>query len=527
MTDALTYDAIVIGSGFGGSVAALRLAQKGHRVAVLEQGRRISNDDMLAAGNDPRKLFWGPALGMRGFFSQRVFKHVGIVGGVGVGGGSLVYAAVLLEPGQGFYNAPAMQRLGVDFKQELAPYYVTAARMLGRVTNPYRGLMDDWLEQAARTLGVHESYGPVPQGIYFGSPGKETDDPYFKGKGPRRAGCTQCGACLTGCAYNAKNSLDKNYLYLAEQLGAEIIPEQRVIQIREVEGGYELEAEHPFDAKAERTRYRASKVFIAAGVLGSVELLLRCRDVARTLPNLSPRLGELVRTNSEAIVGILNEDESLDLTHGTAISSHFHANERTHITQNRFPSGYAFMRFYMGPMVDGPNPVRRAAKALGKLFSSPRAFLRSALAKNWNKRVSVLTVMQSDDQHLSLRLGRSWSTGLRRGLVSASEATSRAPAYIEEANLAARAFAQASRGAPLNVLLESVGNLSITAHILGGCAMGSTPEEGVVDARNEVFSYPNLFVVDGSAIPANVGVNPSLTITAMAERCLSFIGART
>ncbi len=526
VTPPLTYDAVVIGSGFGGSVAALRLAEKGYRVAVLEQGRRISAEDMNAASGNPKRLFWAPSLGMRGYFTQRVFKHVAIVGGVGVGGGSLVYAAVLLEPKRPFFDDPAMRRLSVDFERELAPYYTLAKRMLGRAENPHRGQMDAWLEQTAYSLGVHESYGRVPQGIYFDRPGETVPDPYFDGRGPARTGCIQCGACLTGCAYNAKNSLDKNYLYLAEQLGAEIIPEQRARLIRPTDGGYEIEAESPFGGTDVRT-YHAKKVFVAAGVLGSVELLLSCRDVHRTLPNLSPQLGKLVRTNSEAVVGILSDDKSLDLTHGTAISSHFHANERTHITQNRFPRGYDFMRFYMGPMVDEARPLRRALKTLGKLALAPRRFVRSIIGRNWYKRVSVLTVMQSDDQHLALRLGRSWLTGFRRSLISVSAATSPAHAYIEEANRAARAFAHASGGAPLNVLLESVGNLSITAHILGGCAMGPNIAEGVIDARNEAFSYPNLFVVDGSAIPANVGVNPSLTITALAERCLSMVGTRT
>jgi len=527
MSELGAYDALVIGSGFGGSVAALRLAEKGYRVAVLEQGRRINNDDMRAASTDPRRLFWAPFLGMHGFFSQRIFRHAGIVGGVGVGGGSLVYAAVLLEPKSGFFQDPAMRRLGVDFEHELAEHYATAARMLGRTTNPHHGKMDDWLKETARALGVLESYGPVPQGIYFDRAGEEGGDPYFDGKGPKRTGCIQCGECLTGCAYNAKNSLDKNYLYLAEKLGAEMLPEHRVRLIRPVDGGYEVETEHPFRKAEKAKRFRASKVFVAAGVLGSVELLLRCRDQHRTLPKLSARLGELVRTNSEAIVGILSPDPALDLTHGTAISSHFHADERTHITQNRFPRGYEFMRFYMGPMVDDANPLRRSLKTLAQLALSPRVFLRSFFARNWHRRISVLTVMQSDDQRFSLRLG-GFVRGLgRRRLRSESGATQKAQAYIAEANRAGRAFAHASGGAPLNVLLESAFNLSITAHILGGCAMGSSAEEGVVDLRNEVFSYPNLFVVDGSAIPANVGVNPSLTITALAERCMTMISKKT
>lgn len=526
MSDVVEVDALVIGSGFGGSVAALRLAEKGYSVAVLEQGRRVSPDDMEQASTDPRKLFWAPSLGMHGFFMQRVLKHVAIVGGVGVGGGSLVYGAVLLEPKPGFFAEPLWAELGVDLEAELRPHYATAVRMLGRHVTPHRGRMDDWLEATAQRLGVGDTYGPVPLGIYFGQSGVVAPDPFFNGQGPARTGCIECGRCLTGCPHNAKNTLDKNYLYLAEQLGVQVIALQRATSIRPIDGGYEVEAMNPAAPHEPSTRYRARRVFCAGGVLGTVELLLRCRDELQTLPSLSARLGECVRTNSEAIVGIMSRDPKEDLTHGTAISSHFYPNAHTHITQNRFPRGYEFMKWYMGPLVDGHRPWWRAIKALALILTSPMSLLRTVRTvwnKRWHKGVSVLTVMQSLDNQISLRLGRSLLNGFRTGLVSAAASGGRTPSYIPEANAAARAFAAVSGGDPLNMTAESVGNVSTTAHVLGGAGIGLDADRGVIDRNHEVFGYPGLFVVDGSALPVNIGVNPSLTITAMAERCLSRI----
>jgi len=513
------YDVIIIGSGFGGSVPALRLTEKGYRVAVLEQGRRISADDMRAADERLRDLVWLPQLGYRGFFVQHPFRHVGIVGGVGVGGGSLVYAAVLLKPRDPFFDDPAWANLGVDWKAELAEGYDTASRMLGTVTNPDHGKMDDWLQATAEAMGAGDSFGPVPQGIYFGNAGKTKPDPFFGGAGPERTGCTRCGRCLTGCADGAKNSLDKNYLYLAEAMGAEILPERKAVSIRPLEGGgYEVQTVDPFRSRDKHAPLRAKYVIVAAGVVGTLDLLFRCRDEHRTLPELSPKLGELVRTNSEAIVTALSPDPDEDLSHGAAISSHFYVGGHTHITQNRFPPGYEFMRWYQGPLVDGSRPWRRAMRAVVAIVTRPGRSLRSWFAKNWHRRVVPLTVMQSLDSQIAFRFRRTLLWPFKRRLVSDVAPGEEVPSYIPEANEAARKLAEQIGGTAHNTLLESVGNASVTAHILGGCAIGSGPDEAVVDVDHQVFGYPGLFVTDAAAIPANVGVNPSLTISALAER---------
>jgi len=518
------YDAIVIGSGFGGSVAALRLSEKGYRVAVLEQGRRFEQDDMEKSRQSMRDLFWMPALGWKGLFTQRFFKHVNIVGGVGVGGGSLVYAAVLLEPKPSFFHDPAWADLGVDWQAELLPYYQTAARMLGRTPCPSASIQDQWLKQTAQRMGAGESHNPVPLGIYFG-PEEDTPDPYFGGEGPIRHGCVKCGACLAGCAYNAKNSLDRNYLYLAEQNGAVILPLRKATAIRPVEGGYQVDMIHPYDPGQTYPSLTASKVILAAGVLGTLELLFHSRETG-ALAAISPMLGQRVRTNSEAITAVLSKDTSIDLSKGPAISSDFHPNEYTHVTQNRVPASYWFMKLYASPLVDGVNPVMRALKTFALSLLHPlEATASLRVRRDWHKRITLISTMQNLDNQIAFTWGRSLLSGFKFGLQSQMGSARRAPTYIREANQAARTFAQISGGIPHNSSIESVLNMAVTAHILGGCTIAANPRQGVVDTDHQVFGYPGLYIVDGSAIPANVGVNPSLTITALAERAMNKICA--
>jgi len=519
----LVYDVVVIGSGFGGSVAALRLSEKGYRVAVLEQGRRVSPHDMQRAAKSLPALFWLPGLGWKGFFTQSIFQHATIVGGVGVGGGSLVYAAVLLEPGQAFFTDPAWSGTGLDWAAELRPHYQTAARMLGRTVCPSFGTMDSNLQKTAQALQAGDSFGSTPLGIFFDQPGKTVPDPFFDGKGPERTGCQTCGECLTGCPHNAKNSLDKNYLYLAEQLGAVVLPEHKASLILPVNDGYRIETLNPLNKADRQAPIRARLVVLAAGVLGTLELLFRSQQQPGGLNRISPRLGDVVRTNSEAVVGVLSADPQADFSQGPTISSHFYLGGQTHITQNRFPEGYSFMKTYASPLVDDPNPLRRAAKVLWEMLTHPLRSLQALTAKNWHRRYSVMTVMQHADNQLAFRPLRGLLGGGLRSQRPAGK--SAATTYLPEANLAARTFAEQSGGAAQNNLLESLFNMSVTAHILGGCRIAGGPEEGVIDSSHQVFGYPGLYVMDGSAIPANVGVNPSLTITAMAERAVSLIQA--
>ena len=417
--------------------------------------------------------------------------------------------------------------MSTDWQIELKPYYQTASQMLGLTTCPISTIQDEYLRRTAKKFKVQNTHSPIPLGIYFGPSDVESPDPYFGGAGPPRMGCTSCGACLAGCEPGAKNSLDKNYLYLAEALGAEILPLHKATMIRPIDGGYEIEMNHPLDAKHQYTPLRAKKVVLAAGVLGSLEILFRSRH-AGTLPELSPMLGQRVRTNSEVIVGIISKDDEIDLTDGPAVSSKIDFNEYTHINQNRLAQSLWFMKLYAGPMEDGEVPARRALKTLGHFVRHPITSTASLRAvNNWHQRMTLLTVAQSLDNQMAFTWGRGLFSGYKNGLQSVMPSGKSAPTYIPEANQAARAYAEVSDGIPFSSLMESVLNMSVTAHILGGCVIGANAEEGVIDPRHEVFGYPGMYVVDASAIPANVGVNPSLTITAMAERAMSLVEDKT
>jgi cholesterol oxidase len=516
-------DYLVVGSGFGGAVSALRLAEKGYRVIVLEQGRRIGPAEIEAGRCRLRDFVWQPELGMHGFFWQRFFRHVGIIGGCGVGGGSLVFGGVLLEPESGVYCDPAWAGLGVDWRTELWPHYQVAKRMLGRAVNPSLTEMDDYLRATAEAMAAGDTFGAEPLAIFFGAEGKSAPDPFFGGEGPPRTGCRLCGGCFAGCPYGSKNSLDYNYLHLAERRGAEIRAEQRVVGIEPLPaGGYAVHTRHPW----RRHRYaplRARRVILAAGVLGTLELLFRARDVDGTLPNVSSRLGQMVRTNSEAISAVLSRDRDADLSRGPAISSHFYPDPSTRIFQNRLAENENFLRFHYGPLIDGERPGPRARRTIASMLAHPTRLLDVWGTRNFTKRASVLVAMQQLDNELAFRYGRLPFAPWRKTLRSTPAHGRQAPTYLPVANEATRTFAKASGGEPLNMLIESVTNKSTTAHILGGAVIGASAAQGVIDTRHEVFDHPGLYVVDASAIPVNLGVNPSLTITALAERFANLI----
>jgi cholesterol oxidase len=516
--------AVVIGSGFGGAVAALRLAEKGYRVVVLEQGRRLTPADLEAGDRSLRHLLFAPRIGMRGYFRQTILRHVGIIGGVGVGGGSIVVAGVMLRAPDEVLNAGGWAGSGVDWTRELPAHYDTAERMLGVAPNPWVGEQDRHLAATAAQLGAGETYRTdVPLNITFGEPGADVGDPWFGGEGPHRTACRGCGGCLTGCPYGSKNSLDRNYLWLAERRGVRVVPETRVELLRQrTAGGYELLVGDTF-RPGRRRRVHADVVVVAAGVLGSLELLHRSR-AAGGLPRVSAALGRGVRTNSEALVGVLGPDGGPDLSSdGPTITSHFHPHPDTHVTQNRMPAGHRFMRAYYGPMIDDPDPSRRARRTLSALVRHPVATSRILGARHWRQRVTVLTVMQHLDSELELTWRRRVSRLGGYGLASRMPQGGRVPSYLREANEAARGYASSIGGRPLNSTIESVGGLAVTAHVLGGARVADDPDRGVIGPDHQVFGHPGLYVFDGSAVPGNLGVNPSLTITAMAERAASLL----
>jgi cholesterol oxidase len=510
MTD---VDVVVIGSGFGGSVAALRLAEKGYDVAVLEAGRRFADDEFPENSMKIRSFLWAPALRAFGIQRINVLRNVLIFSGAGVGGGSLVYANTLYRPLAPFYADPQWRDI-TDWRDELAPWYEQAERMLGVTTYPRTTAADRAMQAVAEKMGVADTFHPTPVGVLFGEPGQTVADPFFGGAGPERRACTHCGACMTGCRFNAKNTLVKNYLYLAERLGVRVHPLTTVTDVRpEPDGGYLVTARRTGGRR--RSTFRARQVVFAAGALGTQRLLHKLR-ASGSLPHVSQRLGHLTRTNSEALLGAGSLRRDVDFTDGVAITSSFHPDEHTHIEPVRYGKGPNSMAALQTVLVDGER--HRAARAVGVFLRHPIANLRALSPRRWSQRTVIALVMQSLDNSLTTFYRRNWLG--RRRLTTRQGTGQPNPRWIPAGNQAVRLLAEEIGGVPGGGWTD-IFNIPMTAHILGGAVIGDSPQTGVVDPYHRVYGHPGLHVVDGAAVCANLGVNPSLTITAQAERALS------
>lgn len=520
------FDYVIIGSGFGGSVSAMRLSEKGYRVLVLERGQRFREQDFAKTTWDVFRYIWWPALRCFGILQISFFKDVFVLHGAGVGGGSLGYANVLMEPSDAMFTAPAWKELA-DWKRLLRPHYATARRMLGVAPNPRQWPADAVLKDIAHQLGQCDTFQPTHVGTFFGEPGVEVPDPFFGGEGPARTGCTHCGGCMVGCQHNAKNTLPKNYLYFAEKWGAQIWPECEVRDVRPLPEGqpdgarYEIIYRQPRAWRNRQRTVRARNVVFSAGALGTMRLLFRCRDLTGSLKNMSQRLGDVVRTNSEALLGVTSRSLDTNYSEGIAITSIFNADAVTTVEPVRYPAGSDLMRFLQGPLLDKGNLVGRLLKSFVDMLRRPADFLRTHVLPGWAIRSTIMLVMQTEDNQLQMREGRSFWTFWKRGLVSHTDPEHPIPTHIDIGHKVTRAFAEKIDGIPAGTITESLLNIPFTAHILGGCPFGRTAEDGVVDLDAQIHNYPGLYVVDGSIVPANPGVNPSLTITALAEYVMS------
>jgi cholesterol oxidase len=513
------YDYIVIGSGFGGAVSAMRLSEKGYSVAVLEMGRKWENKDFPKSNWSIHKFLWLPAIKFLGIQKLDFFKEVFILSGTGVGGGSLVYANTHMVPPDTFFENVTWNKFN-NWKEKLLPFYETAKFMLGTVNYKNYAQEDFILKEIAKEYNRESSFNGVNVGVYFGDNAIEKD-PYFNGLGPARSGCTLCANCMVGCRYNAKNTLDKNYLYFAEKFGAIIFPETRVTKIEFINNEYYIHTEKTaaYFFK-QRKVFKSKGIVVSAGVLGTLNLLLKQRNIHNTLPNLSNKLGENVRTNSESICGVGDTEKKLN--NGIAITSVFNPDEHTHIEVVKYGNGSGLMGFLGGMAVgNASSKLQRTLKWLILMLKNPIKAIKILLNYRFPENGIILLVMQTIDNKMKLKLKKRWFGTILS--FDNSSGNSKVPAYIDSGQKVMYKYAEKAKGTPMNAITEILFNMSTTAHIIGGCPMGENENEGVVNSEFKVFGYNNFYILDGSIIPCNLGVNPSLTITALSEYAMSKI----
>lgn len=521
-------DVVIVGSGFGGSVAALRLAEKGYRVRVYEAGRRFEDDDFAKTSWNLRRYLWAPMLGCYGVQRIHRLPHVMILAGAGVGGGSLNYANTLYQPGPGFFQDPQWRGIA-EWESELSPHYATAKRMLGVVEHyPHTGPVERIMAGAADDLGVGSTFRRAPVGVWFGKPGERTTDPFFGGEGPDRTGCTLCGNCMVGCRVGAKNTLMKNYLALAERRGVSIEALRTVSEVRELPGGGFAVTTQRSGAwfRHGRRTVTAEQVVLAGGTWGTQQLLHRMK-ASGALPRVSDALGRLTRTNSEALDGTVATavPESLELARGIAITTSFHVDDRTHVENVRYGPGSNLMGALATVLVPGDRGLgTRLGSLIRQVLRSPVRQFRLGNLRRWSERGIIALVMQTADNSLTLSMRRRFG---RLVMTSAQGHGEPNPSHLPQAHTAAAAIArrveqEGGVSAEARGSWPEVFGIPLTAHFLGGAVISASPEDGVIDPYHRVWGHPGLHVVDGSAVPANPGVNPSLTITALAERALSY-----
>jgi cholesterol oxidase len=526
--DKVDYDWLVIGSGFGGSVSALRLAEKGYRVAVLEQGRRYRDEEYAETTWQLRRWLWAPFVGLRGIFRMTPFKDVFVVIGTAVGGGSTVYANTLYRASPAFFRNPQWHDMN-DWAAALAPHYDTAERMLGVQEVPRESDGQRLLREMGREFGVEDTFRRTPVGVFFGKPGSTVPDPYFGGEGPERSGCTFCGACMVGCREGAKNTLLKNYLWFAEKRGAEILPEREVVDIRPIgaadgSDGYVVTTQRPGAwFRRERRSFTTRGIVLSAGALGTNRLLAHCK-LGGSLPRISDRLGQLVRTNSESILAVKLPEGMSRPWNDVAISASIHPSHDTHIEFVTYGKRGDTMALLYTLLTGKGTRITRPLLWLGNVLRHPVRFLKTLWPVGWSQRTVILLVMQTLDNAISFRARRRLFGGV--SLTTQQDPEKPNPTFIEAGNRAAEWLERRTGGCAQSMVLEAWANIPTTAHILGGAVIGRDASTGVVDADSRLFGYQNFLVCDGSTVPANPGVNPSLTITAMTEYAMSRVPPR-